>query len=67
MKKAIGASLFHVGASAETQDEDHVHCPDGADSWCLYEADKANNTNNYKPGEGIEKQSLLKHVKPIFA
>ena len=43
------------------------HCPDGGDSWCLYEADKANNTNNYKPGEGIEKQILLKHVKPIFA
>ena len=67
MKKAIGASLFHVGASAETQHEYHIHCPDGGDSWCLYKADKANNTSNYKPGEGIEKEILLKHVKPIFA
>ena len=62
MKKAIGASLFHVGASAETQDEYHVHCPDGGDSWCLYKADKASN----KPGDGIEQQILLKHVKLIF-
>ena len=39
MKKVIGASPFHVGALAETQDEYHVHCPDGEDSLCLYKAD----------------------------
>ena len=48
MKNATAASLFHVGSSA-TNDY-HTHCPSGSDSWCLFKADKVNNTSTYKPG-----------------
>ena len=48
---ATAASLFHVASSA-TNDY-HTHCPLGSDSWCLFKADKVNNTSIYKTGPGL--------------
>ena len=39
MKKGIHASLFHVASSANNSY--HTHCPSAANSWCLYQRDKA--------------------------
>ena len=38
-------------ASSATNDY-HTHCPLASDRWCLFEADKANNST-YKPGPGL--------------
>ena len=63
MKSATTASLFHLASSA-TNDY-HTHCPSGSDSWCLFKADKANNTSSYKPGPGLP-LDIIKVVKPIY-
>ena len=63
MKKAILASLFHV-ASSESNSW-HNHCPQGKDSWCAFQADKANGLKTYKPGKGLPLDVLSK-VKPIY-
>ena len=52
MKTAIYASLFHCASSADRKL--HLqHCPQGANSWCGYMRDRANQTNNYKHGAGV--------------
>ena len=63
MKSATAASLFHVASSAAN--DYHTHCPSGSDSWCLFKADKANNTSSYKPGPGLP-LDIIKVVKPIY-
>ena len=63
MKKAVAASLFHV-ASSKTNNYHYPHCPEGADSWCRFNRDKANNTETYKPGPGLPASIILK-LKPL--
>ena len=43
MKSSIHASLFHCASSGRRNL--HTHCPQGPDSWCRYNQDKANNTS----------------------
>ena len=43
----------------------YPHCPVGKDSWCKYNRDKANGTNEYKPGIGLPIDIILK-LKPIY-
>ena len=43
-----------------------VRCPAGANSWCTYQLDIANNTHLHKHGKGLPKEAI-KHIKPIFA
>ena len=64
MKKAIHATLFHCASSKDNNY--HVHCPDGSDSWCKFKRDKANRTSEYKAGPGLPKK-VIKVVKPIFS
>ena len=42
-----------------------VHCPAGANSWCTYQLDIANNTHLHKHGKGLPKEAI-KHIKSIF-
>ena len=63
MKSAIYASLFHCASSKKRNL--HHHCPNGADSWCRYKQDRANQTSNYVPGPGLP-DDIIKLVKPIF-
>ena len=63
MKKAIHAAFFHCASSKDNNY--HVHCPDGPQSWCKFKKDKANSTNEYKAGPGLPKD-VLKVVKPVF-
>ena len=52
MKSSLSTSLFHV-ASNKDNDFHFAHCPAGPDSWCKFNADKANKTNTHKPGPGL--------------
>ena len=63
MKTAIHASLFHC-ASSERRDLHH-HCPEGPNSWCRFNKDRANRTNLYKPGPGLP-DHVIAEVKPVF-
>ena len=59
----ILAALFHC-ATSNTK-KYHTYCPEGEDSWCRFQADKAQGTTSYKPGLAL----LLKIVpklKPMF-
>ena len=64
MKKAIHASLFHC-VSSERRDLHH-HCPEGPNSWCRFNKDRANRTNLYKPGPGLP-DHVIAEVKPVFS
>lgn len=64
MQAATQATLFHVASSAKNNWH-YPHCPEGSDSWCRYNQDKANNTCTYKPGPGLPLDIVLK-LKPIF-
>jgi len=60
LKKSLLASLFHVASSEEGNY--HTYCPATADSWCQYQADQINGTNNHKPGKGLEYE-VINQVK----
>ena len=64
MKKAILATLFHCSSSEKNKY--HSYCPEGADSWCCFQADKASKTNKYKGGPGLPLNVIAK-LKPVFA
>ena len=64
MRSSGLASLFHV-ASSSKNNYHYPHCPVGKDSWCKYNRDKANGTNEYKPGIGLPIDIILK-LKPIY-
>ena len=64
MQSAVRATLFHV-ASSKQNNWHNPHCPEGSDSWCKHNQDKANNTNTYKPGPGLPLSVVMK-VKPVF-
>jgi len=64
MKSAIRATLYHV-ASSKNENLHFPHCPEGADSWCRYNRDKANHTSTYRPGPGLP-ISIVWKLKPIY-
>ena len=64
MKKAVRATLFHVASNKENNLH-YPHCPEGSDSWCRYNQDKANGTTTYKPGPGLPISIILK-LKSIY-
>ena len=41
------------------------HSPTGSDSWCKYNAYRANNTQTCKPGSGLQKNIIYK-IGPKF-
>ena len=47
MKKSVLASLFHVASSEKASYHD-AYCPQGPESWCAAQRDKANGTQLYK-------------------
>lgn len=63
MKKAIHASLFHCASSE--QRNLHDHCPEGPDSWCRFNQDRANGTDVYRPGPGLP-LNVIAELKPIY-
>ena len=63
MKSAVWAGFYHAISSAENYW--HDHCPKGADSWCGFQSDIANETTYYKPGIGLH-SSFIPHIKPIL-
>ena len=63
MKKGIYAAWCHVSSSSDNNF--HVHCPAGPNSWCIYQCDLVNGTSTYKPGNGLL-PSVIKHVKSVF-
>ena len=64
MQAATRATLFHV-ASSKDNNWRYPHCPEGTNSWCKFNQDKADGTSTYKPGPGLPLPVLLK-LKPIF-
>ena len=64
MQKAVYSVLFHC-ASSKDHEYHTAYCPPGNDTWCLFQKDKVNKTNEYKPGKGLP-LDVIKHLKPIF-
>lgn len=62
-EKAIHTSLFHCASSE--QRNLHTHCPEGPDSWCRFNKDRANQTNIYRPGPGLP-LTVIAELKPIY-
>ena len=58
------ASLFHAASNKDNWYH-YPHCPIGPNSWCKYNADRANNTQTYKPGPGLPRDIICK-IRPIF-
>ena len=63
MQVATRATLFHV-ASSKDNNWYYRHRPEGNNSWCKFNQDKADGTT-YQPGPGLPLTVLLK-LKPIF-
>ena len=64
LKKAIGAVLYHCTDFTEDETR-HQFCPPFTDSWCKYQADKINGTNNYKKKPGLPK-IIYDFIRPVF-
>ena len=58
------SSLFHV-TSNKDKSFHFTHCPTSPDSWCKFNADKANKTNTYKPGPGLSNGIIYK-IRPTY-
>ena len=63
MQNAIWPSFFHVSSSEKKNF--HYYCEISSSSWCQYQRDQINDTNFYKPGQGLS-QNVIKAVKPIY-
>ena len=63
MKTAIYATRCHVASSKNNNF--HDHCPEGPNSWCMYQVDEANGTSLYVPGKGLP-NGAIRHVKAVF-
>lgn len=58
MKQSCLASMYHVAGY-------HESCPKSSNSWCQYQADKINNTNNFK-SKGELPVDVRKAILPIY-
>ena len=63
MKSDIMAGLYHLASSIEKPQ--HHLCPEGKNSWCGWQRDKANGTSTYKPKNGLP-GAIVEVVKPIY-
>ena len=63
MIKDTMAGLYHVASSQENPQ--HQFCPEGKDSWCGWQRDKANGTTEYKSKKGLP-AAIVEVVLPIF-
>ena len=64
LKKVIGVVLYHCTDFTEDETR-HQFCPPITDSWCKYQADKINGTNNYKKKPGLPK-IIYDFIRPAF-
>ena len=64
MKSSFLASIFHV-ASNKNNMYHYPHCPTDSDSWWKCNADRANNTQTYKPAWASSSKRNCK-IRPIF-
>ena len=55
---------FIVHASSEQRNL-HLHCPEGPNSWCRFNKDRANQTNIYKPDPGLP-LNVIAELKPVY-
>ena len=63
MKSNFLASLFHVASSKDNNF--HIHCPTGEESWSKFNSDGANYTSTYKPVPGLPRDIIYK-IRPIY-
>ena len=56
---------MHHGALSSNEINFHIYCPEGATSWCTYQADIANGTSTHIHGKGL-KPEIIKHVNAVF-
>ena len=64
MKSSFLASLVHVASNKDNSNY-YPHCPIGPNSWCKYNADRASNTQTYKPGPDLPRDIIYK-IRCIF-
>lgn len=63
MKKDIKAGLYHLASSKE--DPQHHFCPEGKESWCGWQRDRANGTSQFNHKNGLP-EAVIDIVKPIY-
>ena len=63
MVNDVKAGLFHV-ASTEVNPQ-HQFCPTGKESWCGWQKDASNGTNEYKSKHGLDKP-IVDTLIPIY-
>ena len=65
--KGIQDNAMAVMGHAASFEKNYWHnkYPKERESWCQYQADKANGTKLCKPGKGLD-TTIIKHIKPIF-
>ncbi|MCP4483313.1 MAG: hypothetical protein GY823_01950 [Flavobacteriaceae bacterium] len=63
MQNDIKAGLYHI-ASSESKPQ-HDMCPEGKDSWCGWQQDKANDTHTYKHKNSLP-EAIVDEVQPIY-
>ena len=63
MKSTFVALLSHVTSNKDNNF--HINCPNGGESWCKFNSDGANNTSTYKPGPGLTRDIIYK-IRPIY-
>lgn len=64
MAKATMAILYHYASTPENPQ--HDDCPTGSASWCSFQRDIANGTNNHKPIKDPLPPAVVKVIKPLF-
>ena len=64
MRKAVGAVLFHCSEAVDSNSR-HQFCPKKATSWCKYQVDQINGTNDYTEKRGLP-IPLRKKLEAIF-
>ena len=62
--------VWHQASSNKDNSYYYPHCPIGSNSWCKYNADRANNTQTYTRGLGLPKEIIYikqqQWVREIF-
>ena len=59
----VKAGLYHLASSAEKPQ--HHLCPEGSESWCGWQRDKANKTSIFKSKKGLP-AAIVEVVEPIY-